>query len=136
MFAAFALAGIAAALPGAAAAAACGETLGADASRAESAHYVVAWRPEPATIAVSRHFALDLIVCPKSGARVPDALRVDATMPAHRHRMNYKASVNGKGGGRYRAEGLMFHMPGQWEFAFDVVSGDRVERVAGRFDLP
>jgi len=132
----FAVAGIAAALPGAAAATVCGETLGAGSSRAESAQYVVAWRPEPSTIAVSRHFALDVFVCPKAGARAPDALRVDATMPAHRHGMNYKTSVSGKGGGRYRVEGLMFHMPGHWEFAFDVVSGSRVERVAGRFDLP
>lgn len=131
-----ALAGLAAALPGAAATESCGDALGPGASRAESARYIVAWRPQPSPITVSRHFALDLVVCPKSGARVADALRVDATMPAHRHGMNYQASVTGKGVGRYRADGLMFHMPGHWEFSFDVVTGDSVERVAARFDLP
>ena len=131
-----ALAGLAAALPGAAATESCGDALGTGASRAESARYIVAWRPQPSPITVSRHFALDLVVCPKSGVRVPDTLRVDATMPAHRHGMNYKTSVSGKGGGRYRVEGLMFHMPGHWEFAFDVVTGDSVERVAARFDVP
>jgi hypothetical protein len=33
------------------------------------------------------------------------------------------------GGGRYRAEGLMFHMPGRWEFVFDVRAGGRTERL-------
>jgi hypothetical protein len=57
-------------------------------------------------------------------------------MPAHRHGMNYKTSVSGKGSGRYRVEGLMFHMPGHWEFAFDVVIGKSRRARGGRFDLP
>ena len=30
--------------------------------------------------------------------------------------------------GRYRAEGLMFHMPGRWEFLFEVRGADGTER--------
>jgi hypothetical protein len=108
---------------------ACGEALGKDASRAESKSYLVAWRADPAPIAVSRHFALDIVVCAKPGAQPPQSLRVDATMPAHRHGMNYRPTVVAAGEGRFRAEGMMFHMPGAWELAFDVTAGDGAERV-------
>jgi hypothetical protein len=72
-------------------------------------------------IAVGRHFALDVMLCP------PDAtlLRVDASMPEHRHGMNYRPTVQDLGGGRWRAEGLMFHMPGRWELKLDVQAAGR-----------
>jgi YtkA-like len=133
---AVALGGLAAvAIPGIVAAQDCGAALGAGVARAESKSYVVAWRPEPQPIVVSRHFALEIVVCPKNGAPQPRSLAVDATMPAHRHGMNYKPAVNALAEGRYRAEGLMFHMPGRWEFAFDVAGRDGVERVRAGFDL-
>jgi hypothetical protein len=136
MTARLALVGLAVAIaPGVVAAQACGEALGKGVSRAESRSYVVAWRADPAPIAVSRHFGLDIVVCPKPGAPPPKALRVDATMPAHRHGMNYKATVAAAGEGRYRAEGLMFHMPGAWEFAFDITGNDGTERVRAPHDL-
>jgi hypothetical protein len=76
------------------------------------------------------------------GARVregrgpaPTALRVDADMPAHRHGMNYRAKVSPKGEGRYVAEGLLFHMPGQWRLLFDVDGGGRTERLAANITL-
>jgi hypothetical protein len=114
----------------------CGAALGPEVSRAESVRYVVAWRANPSPIAVSRHFALDVVVCPKPGAPPPQSLRVDATMPAHRHGMNYKPAVTALRDGRYRVEGLMFHMPGSWELAFDVVSGSGIERVRSAYELP
>lgn len=106
---------------------ACGEDL-AGAQRAESAHYTIAFRPEPAP-AVGRHFALEFAVCPRSDAPAADALDVDARMPEHGHGMNYRAKVHPVGAGRFRAEGLMFHMPGRWLLVLDVRSGQRSERV-------
>jgi hypothetical protein len=50
-------------------------------------------------------------------------------MPAHRHGMNYRAKVIPQGAGRWRAEGLMFHMPGRWQFVFDVDAGGRRDRL-------
>jgi len=98
----------------------CGAALGAGAARAESAQYAVVYRTVPDPIAVGRPFALEAVVCPK-GAAVPlSGLRVDAQMPAHRHGMNYRATVTAEGAGRYRAEGLLFHMPGRWQFVFDL----------------
>lgn len=96
----------------------------------ESSRYNIAYRTDPAKVAVGKPFAVDLIVCSKDAAAKIDELRVDAHMPEHRHGMNYKASVKPQGEpGRYRAEGLMFHMPGRWEFLFDVRDNRGIERL-------
>jgi len=113
----------------------CGDALGKGVARGESKRYVVAWRADPSPIAVSRHFALDVVVCAKSGAAPAKSLRVDATMPAHRHGMNYRPTVVATGDGRFRAEGLLFHMPGAWEFAFDVTGDEGTERVRAPYEL-
>jgi YtkA-like protein len=91
----------------------------------DSPRHTVSYRPYPDRIKVGEHFALDLSVCAKDGQPPPAAIAVDAWMPAHRHGMNYKATLKAFGGGRFRAEGLMFHMPGRWEFLFDV-GGERI----------
>jgi hypothetical protein len=46
-------------------------------------------------------------------------------MPEHRHGMNYQPGLEPMGGGRYRSEGWLFHMPGRWEFVFDL-GGERL----------
>ena len=109
------------------AAAQCGAEL-EGAQRIESAHYVIAWRADPQKIPVGKHFAVDLIACPKAGAPAASSVGVDASMPAHGHGMNYKPSIKAASAERWRADGLMFHMPGQWEMVFDVRGGDLSER--------
>jgi hypothetical protein len=106
----------------------------ASAARIDTPTLALAYRPVPAPIAVGRHFAVEAAVCARSGA-APTALRVDAQMPEHRHGMNYKAKVVPQGPGRWRAEGLMFHMPGRWQFVFDVEGGGRRERLTSDFTL-
>lgn len=102
----------------------------------DSARHSIAYRTDPARIAVGKHFAVELVVCPKDAAAAIDEVRVDAHMPEHRHGMNYKASVKPQGTvGRYRAEGLMFHMPGKWEFLFDVRDARGVERLKQDYPL-
>lgn len=113
-FAALLLAAGAAAPP---AAAAC--TLPADAGATLAEGPVqLAWRAEPAP-AIGRGFALHLAVCPANARLV----RVDATMPDHRHGMNYRPSLHALGEGRWRADGLLWHMGGRWELRFDVEAG-------------
>jgi hypothetical protein len=34
--------------------------------------------------------------------------------------MNYRPSVKALALGQFRAEGLMFHMPGRWELVFEL----------------
>src|SRR5262249_30288616 len=99
----------------------------------ETPRYVVAFRPQP-TPAVGKLFTLDLALCAKSGG-MPQHVQVDAWMPAHRHGMNYAPSVQALPDGRYRAEGLLLHMPGRWEFQFKLSADGRTDRLAAPFDL-
>ena len=85
-----------------------------------------------ADIAVGRHFAIEVQLCP-AGATLA---RVDATMPEHRHGMNYRPSLQPLGSGRWRAEGLMFHMAGRWELRLDVAHGGRTETLRTAITLP
>lgn len=109
---------------------------GGDAARIEGQRYVVAWRPRPAPIRLGEFFALDIAVCARDGTSPPAALRVDAQMPEHRHGMNYRPSVARAGDGRYVASGLLFHMPGRWEFAFDLRAAEHGETLRASVTIP
>jgi hypothetical protein len=100
------------------------ELPGGPAEKLQSATHTILYRAVPEA-RVGGHFALELAVCP-----APERLGVDAWMPDHRHGMNYRASVEDLGGGRYRATGLLFHMPGRWEFLFELRAPGRTERLA------
>lgn len=84
----------------------------------------VAWRVEAGgAIAVGQPFVLLLSACPADA----QLQRVDATMPEHRHGMNYRPSLHPLGDGRWRVEGLLWHMAGRWELLLELrVAGDRV----------
>ena len=97
-------------------------------TRLESTRFLVAYRTE--RIEVARHFALAVGVCPKPGQPAPEALKVDARMPEHRHGMNYAPALEALGPGRWRAEGLMLHMPGRWELVFEVRAAGATDRLA------
>ena len=98
---------------------ACGEALGADARALAGDGWQLAWRAAPSPIPVGRHFVLDIALCAPAGQALPATLHVDATMPEHRHGMNYRPGVSARADGQFRAEGLMFHMPGRWELVFE-----------------
>lgn len=91
-----------------------------------------AWKVEGGPIAVGRHFAIDVQVCPVGAVLT----RADASMPEHRHGMNYRPSLKPLGDGRWRVEGLMFHMPGRWELQLDVRATGRSERLLDTIMLP
>ena len=94
---------------------------GDDVRRISGKDYVLAWRPQPTPLRVSEFFALEVAVCSNAAnSAAPAELRVDAVMPEHKHGMNYRPTVTAIGDGRFRAEGLLLHMPGLWEFSFDV----------------
>jgi hypothetical protein len=96
----------------------------------------LAWRPvigdspiAATAIPMARHFAIEVQLC--SGATPFGAALVglDATMPEHRHGMNYRPRIVGLGDGRFRAEGMMFHMSGRWQIEFEVQSGKGSSRL-------
>lgn len=76
----------------------------------------LAWQPEPAPIAVGRPFAVVVSTCPQQAALAA----VDATMPEHRHGMNYRPSIRRLAPGRWRVEGLLWHMSGRWQWRFEL----------------
>jgi cytochrome c peroxidase len=112
-------------LAAAGAAAACTPPL--DGTRLESPRFVLAFKPQ--RLAVAEHFAVEVGICAKSPAKV-DSLKIDAHMPEHRHGMNYAPQVKPLGPGRWRAEGLMLHMPGKWEFVFEIRAEGKTDRLA------
>jgi hypothetical protein len=110
-----------------AAAQGCPELAGA--RNVESERYVLSYRTQPEKVAVGQHFAVEMVVCPKGGLPAPESVRVDGFMPDHNHGMNYKAVVKPAGGGRHDAAGLMFHMPGRWDFIFEVRAAGKTDRM-------
>lgn len=113
-------------------AATCGEHLDAKARRQiEAGGVTLAYAPQPSPIPVDRHFKLAIAVC---GVQAT-ALRVDADMPAHRHGMNYRTTVQAAGDGRYEARGLLFHMPGRWRLIFDVDTGGKTVRLSQELEV-
>ena len=107
----------------------CGGDLAGSRHVVESAHYAIAYALTPDPIPVGQHFVVEFAVCARAGSRSPQAVRVDANMPDHKHGMNYRPGVTTNGAGTYRAEGLLFHMPGRWHLTFDLVTGATTERV-------
>jgi YtkA-like protein len=130
MIAAHAAALLAAALAAVACAAQpCGGDLVGTRHLVENARYAIAYTTAPDPIPVGQHFVVEFAVCTRGGARPPQSVRVDASMPEHKHGMNYRPGVTTIRPGAYRAEGLLFHMPGRWEITFDVVAGNTTERL-------
>jgi hypothetical protein len=74
----------------------------------------LAWRAPG--IVSGEMFAMQVAVCPAQARLV----NVEATMPEHGHGMNYAVRLQAQGRGRWRAEGLLWHMRGRWELRFDV----------------
>lgn len=108
--------------------------IAAEARQIQAAGFRLIVTPNPAPIPLNRPFALDIRLCDGRMAEFPQLTAVDARMPAHRHGMNYKPTLTKLDWGHYRAEGLLLHMPGDWEFSFDFTGADRRERLTFRFD--
>ncbi len=104
----------------------------AAAQRVSQGTLQAAWLPEPAPITVAKPFALLITLCPADA----ELQRVDATMPEHRHGMNYKPTLQKLGPGRWRAEGLLWHMGGRWELQLHVLHQGQTRRLVQSVTLP
>ena len=95
----------------------------------------IAYRLEPERLEIGRFFAVEVIVCRTAGAGEPEGVVLDALMPAHGHGMNYRPTTERLGRDRFRAAGLMLHMPGRWRFTFDVLHGGGRTRLSRDVDV-
>jgi len=85
--------------------------------------------PKAKPIPMARHFALEVQLCDKDEISSAQLSKADAGMPAHKHGMNYRPTITPLGKGRFRVDGMMFHMAGRWEIAFEVLAGKEVTRL-------
>lgn len=88
-------------------------------------------------IEVSSPVSLLATVC-ESGAGEFD-MEFDATMPAHGHSMNYKptltALTNESGMPQFRIDGVLLHMPGNWQFTVDVRGSEKREKISQTIEV-
>jgi len=106
------------------------DKLGAMPERLAAEGTAVAYRTEPAKIAVGKPFSIEVVACVDSEKRrAPSRIRVNAGMPMHGHGMNYTPSEQKLGPGHSIFDGLVFHMPGKWQITFDVYEGDTRKRL-------
>ncbi len=92
--------------------------------------YKISYRLDPAYFHVGEPFDMAVIVCRPNAAPFSEILEIDALMPAHRHGMNYNPTVRKTAPGRFKAEGFMFHMRGDWQFRFEIVDNGQVRRAS------
>ena len=91
--------------------------------------FVVQWSTRPEVIPVNDFFEVDVLLLGPDGTPLENAtLDVDAAMPHHRHGMNHRSHMEHVGDGRWRAEDMLFHMPGSWVLYFDVNQEGTVRR--------
>lgn len=86
---------------------------------------------------LNEHCSLLVNVESLADEALPEALtiEVDADMPSHGHGINTLPEVVKSSPGAFEVEGLLFHMPGEWELYVDVVVGPVRERATFAFTL-
>lgn len=92
----------------------------------------VEWTFDPPQIAVNELFDVRARVLRGDGEATPAEieLAVDAGMPQHQHGMVRRVRMHREEATPtdFRAEGLLFHMPGEWRLYFDVSYAGLTER--------
>ncbi|USG61617.1 FixH family protein [Sneathiella marina] len=92
--------------------------------------YNIALQTTPEEIVVGEPFAVDLRICHKSGSPFDGDVRVNATMPLHKHGMNYEPSIIASDMGAYHMDGFVFHMQGNWQFLVALRKDGQTETVS------
>jgi hypothetical protein len=96
--------------------------------KTDRGNFTVTIQPAGGRITRNEHFSLEVLLEPEAGAATPSSVLVDADMPDHGHGMNTKPETIHEGGARYRANGMLFHMEGEWSIAVEVTIGAMKER--------
>jgi hypothetical protein len=96
--------------------------------KTDRGNFTVTIQPEDGGITRNQHFSLGVLVEPGAGAGTPASVSVDADMPSHGHGMNTKPETVHEGGQRYRANGMLFHMAGEWSIMVEISAGSTQER--------
>lgn len=106
------------AVTGAAVAEPCHGSIGI--AKAGAAHFAI---DGDKPLRVGEQTSLSIRACASGKAPL---LSFDAVMPAHGHGLNYRPELTETEPGRWRVEGLLFHMAGRWEFRLRTVEATGV----------
>ncbi len=108
-----------------------GELLAADTGRV-SVEIVPSLDP----LTINRLHFWDVTLRDRAGRPISAAsLEIAGGMPAHDHGLATEPKAVELGDGRYRIDGLRFHMPGDWVLYLTIDDGTHRERVTIRFSL-
>lgn len=119
-----------------------GAGAGASPSKLDAAHtpslraasnaggFVVEVAPLGGPIPMNVAFAVELALFAPDGVTPlePEEVTLDARMEEHEHGMLRDVALEPTAPGHWRAQGLLFHMVGVWQFQVDVRQGAHVER--------
>ena len=90
--------------------------------------FVVSYATTPAPVPLNEPFNVRVNVVDTHSQPVTNVtIRVNATMPTHGHGMNVAPTHTAFPGG-VTAQGLLFHMPGQWELHVDLEAPGKTTR--------
>jgi len=84
-------------------------------------------RIPPDTVLLGQPFDVEFLTCNDSSISIEN-ITVEATMPAHNHGMNYSPKITAAGDHKYRAAGMLFHMPGQWHISLETRDSNKTDR--------
>lgn len=99
--------------------------------------FYVGYDSDPDPIPLNEEFILGVEVFSDDSMSSPSSditVEVDATMPEHQHGMNVSPEALEVSEGRFEAEGMLFHMTGDWEIVVYVTGNEGTEDI--RFNLP
>ena len=94
-------------------------------------HFRISYTPELEPLGINRIHAWEITVTDADGNAVTAAtLEIDGGMPEHDHGLPTAPRVAAElGDGRYRVEGVRFHMRGYWEIYIAIDDGSERDRV-------
>jgi hypothetical protein len=110
---------------------------GATSSWSDKRMYRVTYASSPTPVPLLAVHSWTVTIVDAEGHPVDDArLTVLGGMPAHAHGLPTIPAVTSLGAGRYRVDGLKFHMPGAWVVAFRIKAKAGIDSVSFALDLP
>jgi hypothetical protein len=88
-------------------------------------------------IEVSKPFSAMVTVCAATASDI--SMQIGATMPSHGHGMNYTPKVtlveSANNVARYQVDGLVMHMPGEWQWTLIISDNNSEETLKHLFQL-
>ncbi|MBL6721666.1 MAG: FixH family protein [Planctomycetes bacterium] len=91
----------------------------------------VAWSAPEGGLPLNEEFTVPVQVTAADGTPLEGAaVEFQAEMPGHGHGMLRQPRTVEEGGGRYRVDGVLLHMEGDWVVHLDVIAGGVADRAS------